>query len=747
MGRRRTGRSPRARILAAALALALLAALPAEARRRAKATPSPRARFKQAVAFHDQGQWRRSLVLLDGLRDYPALRDLIDIYRLRALFAGKEYARLAVVAADVVPRMRGGHLRHEGAMLQAQAEMKLGRPGAAYKLYADLWGKFPDRDPARVLYRLGQAAEASGDLAAADVAWSEAAWFHPGSPFAGDAERDLARSRAARGLPPLEPTADESVRAILAAERAKLPLTVAARCERFALRFPDDPRAARVRLTRLEALATRGQCDAVRADAPGLDGASADDRAHAAVLAARCAGADPATVRLALLAVAERFPGSPWAARALVLAADSFWAEKQTLTAAEAYARAVALVPGADDAATSAWRAGFGKYLAGDRARAAALLRWAAARSADSDDAARARYWAGRALQERGDAGGARSLYEEVLARHPLGYHAYWAEARLAEIDGRAVFSGRGPDNVRARLARLETRPTSSLPEDLSPERALTTLAAGNDAAGPRIAELRAIGLTDLAAREVRELVDAAKGDPAALQAAAILDMDLGRRLEAVRIAGRLHDRFCAGEFADPGATLVPLRMPLDYWSLLAARGTAYGIDPFFAAALVRQESVFHPRTTSPASARGLMQILPATGRSIARELGVRRFNPADLYTPAVSVRFGLHYLGGIRDRFGGDLVAALAGYNAGPGRPRRWWPEFAGRPYDEAIERIPIRETRDYVKHILRNYEVYRHWYAGMPGAPTPGESIFARLARETVRAPDQGPSPSPER
>src|SRR5690606_21978030 len=123
------------------------------------------------------------------------------------------------------------------------------------------------------------------------------------------------------------------------------------------------------------------------------------------------------------------------------------------------------------------------------------------------------------------------------------------------------------------------------------------------------------------------------------------------------------------------------------------------GVDPFLAAGLIRQESMFNPRARSGAGALGLMQVMPKTGATLARALGVRNFKPEMLRQPDVNVHLGMRYLADQLKTWNGRIVPVLAAYNAGPTRVQRWrnFPEW-GR--DELFaERIPYDETRDYVK------------------------------------------------
>lgn len=141
---------------------------------------------------------------------------------------------------------------------------------------------------------------------------------------------------------------------------------------------------------------------------------------------------------------------------------------------------------------------------------------------------------------------------------------------------------------------------------------------------------------------------------------------------------------------------------PKPYRSIVERASQRYSIEPALIYAVMRQESLFDPYAVSVANAKGLMQLLESTAREVARREGI---SIRSLFDPETNIMLGTAYLRQLLDQWNGDLVRALASYNAGPGRVRNW-----PRHEDQYlfIETIPIRETRDYVKKVLYNYYVY---------------------------------------
>src|SRR5690606_37661018 len=145
---------------------------------------------------------------------------------------------------------------------------------------------------------------------------------------------------------------------------------------------------------------------------------------------------------------------------------------------------------------------------------------------------------------------------------------------------------------------------------------------------------------------------------------------------------------------------LYTLRFPLDYGPLIRAEAARNGLDPAWVAAEIRAESVFNPMARSPADARGLMQVLPATGAAVARRLGLPWAGGDALYDPATNLRIGTAYLREMKDTWGLPYVAIEA-YNAGLTPTARWQAQRPGTDADLWIETITCRETRDYVARV----------------------------------------------
>ncbi|MDR2260426.1 MAG: lytic transglycosylase domain-containing protein [Azoarcus sp.] len=204
----------------------------------------------------------------------------------------------------------------------------------------------------------------------------------------------------------------------------------------------------------------------------------------------------------------------------------------------------------------------------------------------------------------------------------------------------------------------------------------------------------------------------------------ALRGRDEAFRLAAARLAlhNHLYDRaITSAELANPAGAW-NLRFLTPFRELIEPHAQSKNLDVSWVYGVMRQESRFIVPARSHSGAQGLMQIMPATGRWVARKLGLR-YHPGLLTNPETNVELGTEYMRIVLDELGDDPVQASAGYNAGPGRARRWRDD--SRALEGAIyaETIPLDETRDYVKKVMTNTVIYATLLEGQP------QSLKARL------------------
>ena len=155
------------------------------------------------------------------------------------------------------------------------------------------------------------------------------------------------------------------------------------------------------------------------------------------------------------------------------------------------------------------------------------------------------------------------------------------------------------------------------------------------------------------------------------------------------------------------------MRFPAYYIDVIRPAADERGIDPLLMLSLIRQESLFNTFATAGAGEKGLMQVIPSTGQYIAERLDWRDYQHSDLFRPYAGVAFGAYYIDEQLELFDQNAIAALAAYNAGPGRAYDWNALSGGDP-DLFMTTITIDSTRHYVQFIYRNYNIYRELYGG---------------------------------
>lgn len=372
-----------------------------------------------------------------------------------------------------------------------------------------------------------------------------------------------------------------------------------------------------------------------------------------------------------------------------------------------------ALDPDDSTGADFLWRRGWERFQ--DRNYSTAIGYWAelSALYPEHRSSRSGRYWTGRAWEALGHWQRARNLYREVASADTTDFYRKYALERLS----RQLRTPEAPLSVPSQ----EPEPW---PEDpaLARARLLTDLA------------LDELALVELEA--VRRRPAAPPVDPRAADA---LESEILHRKGDLRASiGPIRRAFPA--LGGPYQAAVPNRAlrlyyPLAYGDEVRAQAQLYDLPVDVLYGMIRQESGFDPGARSRAGARGLLQLMPATAREVARRIGLR-YSSRRLHEPAFNVRLGAAYFRQVLGMFGDHLDLALAGYNGGPYRIKRLWREAGHRDVDRFLEGLQVTESRIYVKRILVLSDSYRQLY---------GPSAVPRLASASRTAPSPVSPPAP--
>jgi len=348
----------------------------------------------------------------------------------------------------------------------------------------------------------------------------------------------------------------------------------------------------------------------------------------------------------------------------------------------------------------------------------------------EPEEPARTLYWAGKSREELGDANEAVERFIEASEAERDSYYGRRSFARIeaerGEVARRAVSGGgrpdlRGPDGTIGWSAELLDFSTwlAEWYEDVYLPATRQMLYQGlMEMPGFARADLfLALHMRGEALAELELVEDVLGSDPRMLDVLVNYYEKEGLHKPAIRIAERLLAISPAEQLSDAPIYLRKKICPKHFSDIVIEECEESGLDPNLFFSLMRQESLFEPEAVSWAGAHGLSQIMPSTGRGIARRLGVRGFRTNHLLRPETNVRFGTYYLAGLIEDFDGDILRALAAYNGGPDNAERWWGYGGGRDSDVFVEDIGFSETNDYVRIVYRYYGIYREIYGTHEG------------------------------
>ncbi len=295
-------------------------------------------------------------------------------------------------------------------------------------------------------------------------------------------------------------------------------------------------------------------------------------------------------------------------------------------------------------------------------------------------------YWAAVSAERTGDRKSALAHYRACAGEHRRRYYGQLALRAIARLARAGDPDAPKPPPLGEAGYRKWLRP----PAKSAPVREAAAL-------------LASMGFHELAAKEYRRL----GASPYSRYHAARAFTKAGQSHRAIYLVNAsFWDAVRAG-----GSDL-----PREFWEIVyplaVKRREPGGADPYLVNAVIRAESAFDPRAFSPAGAMGLMQLMPSTGRRLARKHKIRIKSKNDFFDPGINTRLGARHLGALIREFGGALVPAIASYNAGRSPVKRWWKAGRGKPVEIFIEEIPYQETKNYVKRVLGYYHEYKRIY-----------------------------------
>jgi soluble lytic murein transglycosylase len=621
----------------------------------------------------------------------PKLHDYISYLVASSQFDAELFANAARSAetlvkteSPIVPRT---------ILLGARAYLRLQDGASAIRLLETYKAKAPQPIADQ---QLAEAAELTGDTARATAAWRRIFLQYPRSDQAGEAEKALSRM----GLP-LGTTAELFERAKRLVDtgdpnrgarafEAVLPQLNGREREWASLRIGYADYQAR------NTLSAYNYLKALKLETPEYE----------AERLALLIGCDrrlekPGEIDTLIDELSQRFPTSPKRAEAMASAGDFYYNGNQPDRADPIYHGCSTI------SIRCNWKAAFSDSL---NRRADAFNRltehWRLYPA--SPHASAALYFSGRLAENNNDPATARAIYEHTSRTFPNHYYAMLARRRLED---KTVAATAPSAKVVAELNSLKW-PNTPAPADyeLSP--------------ASKVREERASLLAEAALDEYADL-ELRSGTKEQPHVTAMLMAKQAQRRGAPERGIRLVKSLFPAYFAIPLETAPfafwTLAYPLPWRSNLEQLARERDLDPFIVAGLIRQESEFDAGAISRSNARGLMQVMPGTGRFLSAKIGLTHFSTAMLHMPEVNLNFGTYYMRNLLNELDQSWEYMLAAYNAGKSRVDKWRTWYDYREPAEFVESIPFEETRNYVQVVLRNADFYRRLYAARPGVTTP--------------------------
>lgn len=313
-------------------------------------------------------------------------------------------------------------------------------------------------------------------------------------------------------------------------------------------------------------------------------------------------------------------------------------------------------------------------------------------------------FLAAKSEERQGNRARALALYEVVNERYTYGYHGIMATRRAAAL--RNADRGLQPEQAKPGSDLERMRRNVTYVEQVQE--------TSDDSDHIRISkadEFIALGIDDPATKELNQALTKAPNSPRLNLRLAQIYAQKGDNFQATLILRRGYPDIYSYRDEDVPREGWEIFFPLFHWDTIKQEARRYGVDPYFAAGLIRQESVFNPNAISRVGARGLMQLMPTTGQLVSRQQGGGNITANDLLNPQLNIKLGMTYLAQMIGQLGRPEYAA-AGYNAGPGRAKAWVAARGTMDMEDWIENIPFTETRGYVQGVLRFAANYRRFY-----------------------------------
>jgi soluble lytic murein transglycosylase len=658
--------------------------------------------LKQGVEAFSKGQFVAALRALpdETAAAATSVGDYVLLYRAKSsisLDRGEDALQGFRLLQNRYPT---SSLVQEAILGEAQALLKLNRPAEALQVLQDKKAE----ENAESLFTRAQALEAGGRKNEALVLYLRIFAKYTNSGTASLAEhRLLSLAPAFKASPKNYATMLERADNLLRAGRSRDARLVLLKLAQ--VKAPDGDSGNRRKLLWAQAELNLGRHTAV---IPLLEKLSVKDPAAQAQtiylrgLCYRKMGREDSFLSMRDLAL-RLFPQSPFTERLLFSLAGYYDVNNRLRESADAYDAVARHFPKGEYGERSTWRSGLLLYFQ-DR-YADALRRFWEYQNAfpASSGPFHTIYWMGRCYEKLGD--GARAAYFYGRCRTLAGDSYYGQRARESEESLRKA----GPIPGQPAVV-IDSQLAQKWVDSIRlPEITLSEPSKPVEEVLERARQLISADMPDSAMTELRRALRRYPEDRALQYVMSRIYELKDDYFGVIHTLRRAFPDYDARPVATIPQEVWDMLFPMRYRQTIDTEAAKHHLDPNLILAIIRQESAFSTSARSAANARGLMQVLPSTGRGLARSAGISRYTTQKLFRADVNITLGTRFLASLLNDFDQKLEVALVAYNAGSDRAERWMQEFGPADMAEFVDRIPFTETRDYVKQVLTNKAYYR--------------------------------------
>jgi soluble lytic murein transglycosylase len=382
---------------------------------------------------------------------------------------------------------------------------------------------------------------------------------------------------------------------------------------------------------------------------------------------------------------------------------------------AQTFERVFTEYPGSDQAYPDLFKAGILYYRLNEFSKAQLTFERLIVLTTDPEEQAAANLWVAKSLEKQGKTTDATAYFQKAAAVDPGGYYGIRANQIL---NGQSPFLPLANIDLGIDYKSEKSKADRWMVSTFQLNSSVDLSSMGELANNPtyqQAEEYNKLGMRDEALGEFETLRNSLVGDAVNTYRLMNRTLELGYYRTAIYASRHVLDLAGLSQAATLSAPPIyfnHIRFGVFFHEYILPDSQENSIDPIMTFSIIRQESMFDTSITSVAAAEGLMQITPDTATNIVANFGwPKDFVADDLNRPVVNIRLGTHYFKRCLDLYDGDYYAALASYNAGDIATTRWM-QLAGGDPDLFLEIISYSETKDYIKSIAENYDIYRGIY-----------------------------------